>query len=98
MFVPPLCVNVDVRNWNRPMYGPCGLYAVVRSPDSHLAIFTIQAPETPQRAAAASMMPITLLGSAGGPAMTGALATWTLGAGLTAGLAGAGAGTAGGVA
>ncbi len=62
----------------------------MRSPDSHLAMLTIQLPETPQRAAAASMMPITLLGSAGGPAETGMVATCFLTAGLAVGAAGAG--------
>src|ERR1017187_2485571 len=92
MLVPPLCENVDCRNWKRPMYGPCGLYAVGRRPDSHLAMLTIQLPETPQRAAAASMMPITLLGSAGGPAETGGAVTRAfLSAGFADSAGGAGA-------
>src|SRR6202043_2472059 len=91
MFVPPLWVNVDCRNWKRPMYGPRGLYALGRIPDSQRAIATIQSPEMPWRAAAARMMPSTELGSTGpvGTLAGCARGRWTG--------AGAGAGAAGGV-
>src|SRR5580704_8505173 len=51
--VPPLAMNVDIRNWKTPMYGPRGFTEFQWKWDSQLAVRSIQATFTPQCSAAA---------------------------------------------
>src|SRR5579864_3210929 len=51
--VPPLAMNVDIRNWKTPMYGPLGFTEFQWKCDSQLAVRSIQETLTPQCVAAA---------------------------------------------
>src|SRR5579864_3968467 len=51
--VPPFAMNVDIRNWKTPMYGPLGLTEFQWKCDSQLAVLSIHATFTPQCSAAA---------------------------------------------
>src|SRR6202140_3913724 len=57
--VPPLAMNVDIRNWKTPMYGPLGLTEFQWKCDSQLAVLSIQVTLTPQCSAAAVMSATT---------------------------------------
>src|SRR5580704_8753496 len=57
--VPPLAMNVDIRNWKTPMYGPRGFTEFQWKWDSQLAVLSIQETLTPQCSAAAVMSATT---------------------------------------
>ena len=57
--VPPLAMNVDIKNWKTPMYGPLGLTEFQWKWDSQLAVLSIQVTLTPHFVADAVMSATT---------------------------------------